>query len=77
MKVVRSTHRCPSLEITLHCGGQFDDLETPAHRILHDDAPTTRPKGRRSRRTGSRSAYGQGGEEQPSVSTPTSYPQAG
>ncbi len=25
--------------------GQFDDLETPAHRILHDDEPVgTRPK---------------------------------
>jgi hypothetical protein len=22
--------------------GQFDDLETPAHRILHDDEPSTR-----------------------------------
>jgi cbb3-type cytochrome oxidase maturation protein len=21
--------------------GQFDDLETPAHRILHDDEPNT------------------------------------
>lgn len=24
--------------------GQFDDLETPAHRILHDDEPDTRPR---------------------------------
>ncbi|MCA8962773.1 MAG: cbb3-type cytochrome oxidase assembly protein CcoS [Planctomycetes bacterium] len=23
--------------------GQFDDLETPAHRILHDDEPKQRP----------------------------------
>jgi cbb3-type cytochrome oxidase maturation protein len=24
--------------------GQFDDLETPAHRILHDDEPDLSPK---------------------------------
>jgi cbb3-type cytochrome oxidase maturation protein len=24
--------------------GQFDDLETPAHRILHDDEPDVGPR---------------------------------
>ena len=24
--------------------GQFDDLETPAHRMLHDDEPDTPPE---------------------------------
>ncbi len=24
--------------------GQFDDLETPAHRILHDDEPAPSPR---------------------------------
>jgi cbb3-type cytochrome oxidase maturation protein len=23
--------------------GQFDDLETPAHRMLHDDEPAPKP----------------------------------
>jgi cbb3-type cytochrome oxidase maturation protein len=25
--------------------GQFDDLETPAWRVLHDDAPARKPPG--------------------------------
>jgi len=24
--------------------GQFDDLETPAHRMLHDDEPEVKPR---------------------------------
>jgi cbb3-type cytochrome oxidase maturation protein len=24
--------------------GQFDDLETPAHRMLHDDEPDAHPR---------------------------------
>jgi cbb3-type cytochrome oxidase maturation protein len=31
-------------------GGQFDDLETPAHRILHDETPPA-PLAKRSKET--------------------------
>ena len=28
--------------------GQFDDLDTPAVRMLHDDMPAEKPRGRRT-----------------------------
>jgi cbb3-type cytochrome oxidase maturation protein len=28
--------------------GQFDDLDTPAVRMLHDDTPAEKPRGRRT-----------------------------